>query len=186
EERRPKASDPPTAPEQQRPGAGHSRPAPLQPLEGQEARDAVREAGRRTTSRTELARRHPELLQVSPEVGRLDEAALEELMARDPDAALALLCDLAVATDARLRARARQVAARVFVRMARQGGPARRGLRRLTTVRGGPDGDLDLDRTLDRTGGLRPRRPEDVAVRRWAAAGRAACLLVDRSGSMQG
>jgi magnesium chelatase subunit D len=186
EERRPKASDPPPAPEQQRPGAGHSRPAPLQPLEGQEARDAVREAGRRTTSRTELARRHPELLQVSPEVGRLDEAALEELMGRDPDAALALLCDLAVATDARLRARARQVAARVFVRMARQGGPARRGLRRLTTVRGGPDGDLDLDRTLDRTGGLRPRRPEDVAVRRWAAADRAVCLIVDRSGSMQG
>ena len=186
EERRPKASDPPPAPEQQRPAAGRSGPAPLQPLEGQEARDAVREAGRRTTSRTELARRHPELLQVSPEVGRLDEAALEELMGRNPDAALALLCDLAVATDARLRARARQVAARVFVRMARQGGPARRGLRRLTTARGGPDGDLDLDRTLDRTGGLRPRRPEDVAVRRWAAADRAVCLMVDRSGSMQG
>jgi magnesium chelatase subunit D len=186
EERRPKASDSPPAPEQERPAAGRPGPAPPPPLEGQAARDAVREAGRRTTSRTELARRHPELLQVSPEVGRLDESALDELMGRDADAALALLCDLAVATDARLRARALQVAARVFVRMARQGGSARRGLRRLTTTRGGPDGDLDLDRTLDRTGGLRPRRPEDVAVRRWAAAERAVCLLVDRSGSMQG
>lgn len=187
EERAPKkASDSPPAPEQQRPTAGRpGQPAP-QPLEGQAARDAVREAGRRTTSRTELARRHPELLQVSPQVGRLDESALEELMGRDADAALALLCDLAVATDTRLRARARQVAAGVFVRMARQGGPARRGLRRLTTARGGADGDLDLDRTLDRTGGLRPRRSEDLAVRRWTAAERAVCLLVDRSGSMQG
>jgi MoxR-like ATPase len=187
EERAPKkAPDSPPAPEQQRPAAGRPGAAAPKPLEGQEARDAVREAGRRTTSRTELARRHPELLRVSPEVGRLDETALEELMGRDADAALALLCDLAVATDARLRARARQVAARVFVGMARQGGPARRGLRRLTTARGGPDGDLDLDRTLDRTGGLPPRRPEDLAVRRWAAAERAVCLLVDRSGSMQG
>ena len=181
-----KASDSPPAPDHQRPTAGRPGPSSSPPLEGQAARDAVREAGRRTTSRTELARRHPELLQVSPEVGRLDEAALEELMGRDADSGLALLCDLAVATDARLRARARQVATRVFVRMARQGGPARRGLRRLTTARGGADGDLDLDRTLERTGGLRPRRPEDLAVRRWTAAERAVCLLVDRSGSMQG
>lgn len=73
----------------------------------------------------------------------------------------------------------------MFVRMARQGLPARRGLRRLVTVRGA-EGDLELDRTLDRTGGLRPRRPEDFVVRRWAAAERAICLLVDRSGSMKG
>ena len=183
-EREPKkASDPAPAPEQQRSTAG--RPEPPRALEGQEARDAVREAGRRTTSRSELAQRHPELRQVSPEVGRLDEAALDELLRRDSEAALALLCDLAVATDAALRARARQVAARVFVRMARQGRPGRRGLRRLTSTRGA-EGDLELDRTLDRTGGLRPRRSEDFVVRRWAAAERAVCLLVDRSGSMQG
>jgi Mg-chelatase subunit ChlD len=129
--------------------------------------------------------RHPELLQISPEVGRLDEDALERLMSEDSAAALALLSDLALATDAQLRARARQTAAKVFLRMARQGRPARRGLRRLTTVRG-TAGDLDLDRTLDRTGGLRPRRPEDFVVRTWGAAERAICLLVDRSGSMQG
>jgi MoxR-like ATPase len=184
EERRPKkASDPAPTPEQQRSTAG----LPRQPkaLEGQEARDAIREASRRTTSRTELTQRYPELLQVSPEVGRLDEAAFEELMGRDSQTALAMLCDLAVATDARLRARARQVAARVFVRMARQGRPARRGLRRMATVRGA-EGDIELDRTLDRTGGMRPRRPEDFVVRRWAAAERAICLLVDRSGSMKG
>ena len=178
-----KASDPAPAPEQQRPPAG--RPESPQALEGEQARDAVREAGRRTTSRVELARRHPELRQVSPEVGRLDEEALEELMGRDSEAALALLCDLAVATDARLRARARQVAAKVFIRLARQGHPAPRGLRRLRTVHGA-EGDLELDRTLDRTGGLRPRSPEDLVVRRWGATQRAVCLLVDRSGSMKG
>ena len=184
EERPPKkATDPAPAPDQRRPAAGQ-RPAP-QPLEGQEARDAVREAARRTTSRSELLRRHSGLLQVSPEVGRLDEQALDEMMGQDADAALALLCDLAMATDARLRARARQVAAKVFLRMARQGRPARRGLRRLTTVRGA-DGDLELDRTLERTGGLRPRHAEDIVVRRWGASQRAVCLLVDRSGSMKG
>jgi MoxR-like ATPase len=184
EERRPKkASDPSPAPEQQRSTAGHAGQPP--PLEGQAARDAVREAGRRTAGRDELARRHPEFLRVSPDAGRLDEAALEALLGQDSGAALALLSDLAVATDAQVRARARQVAAKVFIRMARQGRPARRGLRRLTTVRGG-DGDLDLDRTLSRTGGLRPRHPEDFVVRRWDASERAICLLVDRSGSMHG
>jgi len=182
----PKASDPPAASHQERPGAGRPEPAPAPAaLEGQEARDAVREAGRRTTSRDELARRHGQLLAVSPEVGRLDEEALEDLLRRDGEAGLALLADLAVATDAALRARARQVATRVFLRMARQGRPARRGLRRLTTARGA-EGDVELDRTLDRTGGLRPRRPEDLVVRRWGASPRAICLLVDRSGSMQG
>jgi len=183
----PKASDPSPAPEEQRSAAGRpDRPQPQPPaLEGQDARDAVREAGRRTASRDELSRRHGELLSVSPEVGVLDEEALEDLLRRDGGVALALLADLAVATDAALRARARQVATKVFLRMARQGRPARRGLRRLTTTRGA-EGDLELDRTLERTGGLRPRHPEDFVVRRWGASQRAVCLLVDRSGSMQG
>jgi magnesium chelatase subunit D len=186
EERQPKkASDPASTPEQQRSTPGRPQQSQPRPLEGSEARDAVRDAARRTTSRAELAQRYPDLLAVSPEVGQLDENALEQLMGQDADAALALLSDLAVATDARLRARARQVAAKVFIRLARQGRPARRGLRKLTTVRG-VEGDLELDRTLERTGGLRPRSPEDFVVRRWGASQRAICLLVDRSGSMKG
>jgi MoxR-like ATPase len=182
----PKAPDPPAAPEQQRPAAGRpEQPQAPAAVEGQDARDAVREAGRRTASRDELARRHGELRAVSPEVGILDEEAFEELLRRDGETALALLADLAVATDAALRARARQVATKVFLRMARQGRSARRGLRRLTTVRGA-EGDLELDRTLERTGGLRPRHPDEFVVRRWGASQRAICLLVDRSGSMQG
>jgi Mg-chelatase subunit ChlD len=47
------------------------------------------------------------------------------------------------------------------------------------------EGDLDLERTLERAGG-RPRRAEDLVARRWAAPRRALCLLVDHSGSMHG
>jgi magnesium chelatase subunit D len=166
----------------QSPGAGSTPPAGL---EGDAAREAIREAGRRSISRDELARAHPELQRVSPQVGELDERALSELFGENPEEALALLADLAGATDAVLRARARRLASRVFMRMATQGRRARGGTRRMVSARGG-EGDLDLERTLERTGGHRPRRREDVVVRRWGASRRAVCLLVDRSGSMKG
>jgi Mg-chelatase subunit ChlD len=50
---------------------------------------------------------------------------------------------------------------------------------------GAATGDLDLERSLERAGG-RPRRPEDLVVRDWRSAERAACLLLDHSGSMRG
>jgi hypothetical protein len=52
--------------------------------------------------------------------------------------------------------------------------------------RGALTGDLDLDRTLERTAGQRPDGPEAIVSRSWGAAPRAVCLLVDRSGSMTG
>jgi magnesium chelatase subunit D len=48
------------------------------------------------------------------------------------------------------------------------------------------EGELDLERTLDRTGARRPRHGSELVTRRFAAAPRAICLLVDRSGSMGG
>ncbi len=51
---------------------------------------------------------------------------------------------------------------------------------------GATDGDLDIDRTLERSGGLAPRDPRDLVASQFAAAPRAICLLVDRSGSMSG
>jgi Mg-chelatase subunit ChlD len=48
------------------------------------------------------------------------------------------------------------------------------------------DGDLDVDGTLERSSGRRPRDPNDLVLRQFAAAPRAVCLLVDRSGSMSG
>ena len=154
-------------------------------LEGRGAEQALRNASRRTRSRAELAAANPQFSSVSPDVGRLDEGAFEELRRRDPDLAAALLCDLATATDAVLRESARRLAARVFVRMAR-GGPAfRRGYRRLAPTAGAPTGDLDLERTLERAGG-RPRTVQDFVVTDWQSARPAACLLIDHSGSMRG
>ena len=54
-----------------------------------------------------------------PSSGELDEEAFARLLAADPDAAVTLLPDLARATDRELRAAARRLAARVFVRLAR-------------------------------------------------------------------
>ncbi|MGH9001186.1 MAG: AAA family ATPase [Acidimicrobiia bacterium] len=187
ERQRKKGSDPQAPPPEASPaGRGaESREGRQRPIEGPRAREAVREAGRRTASRSDLTAAHPQMTRISPDVGAFDEDAFDEMLARDAEEALALLSDLATATDPALRARARAAAARVFVRMARQGPRSKRGLRRLHTVPG-TDGDLDLDRTLERTGGLRPRHGDDLVVRRWGAADRAVCLLVDRSGSMKG
>lgn len=144
-----------------------------------------REHGARTQSRQQIASNHPDFADVSPETGELDADALDALAARDPDAAAALLADLAVATDARLRAAARRLAARVFLRLGRVGPAKSRGTRRLGPSRA-LDGDLDLDRTIDAWDPSSSRRPDELVTRTWTAHRRAVCLVVDISGSMQG
>ncbi|HEX6021101.1 MAG TPA: hypothetical protein VFZ00_03840, partial [Solirubrobacter sp.] len=154
-------------------------------LTGAAARDVVRERGRRTLARDQLAGRHGRLDQVSPAVGELDEQALGELLDSDPDAAVALLADLSAATDPKLRAQARKLAARLFLRAGRLAAEPARGYRRLTPARAATEGDLDLDLTLDAAQG-RPRHMDQLVARRWTAPRRALCLLVDHSGSMRG
>jgi magnesium chelatase subunit D len=147
-------------------------------------RDRLRGTAQRTTGRAELTARHPALASVSPAPGRLDRDAFAALLAADPDAAVLLLADLARATDAPLRAAARAVAARVFFRLARDGTRPARGIRRLGP--GTAEGDLDLDRTLDRLGGAWPPDPGELVTSRWQARSRSVCLLLDTSGSMSG
>jgi magnesium chelatase subunit D len=48
------------------------------------------------------------------------------------------------------------------------------------------DGDLDLDRTLDRLSGSWPPGGDDLVTRSWRADQRSLCLLIDTSGSMSG
>ncbi len=146
-----------------------------------------RDRAGRTHGRAQLSTQHAAFADVSPEVGTLDAAAFDALFARDPEAAAALLADLAVATDEGLRAAARQLAGRVFLRLGRVGPARARGTRRLAPVPGG-DGDLDLDRTLDAWEPGPTRRPgaEDIVTRGWTASRRAVALAVDVSGSMQG
>ncbi len=118
-------------------------------------------------------------------MGAFDEQALQELLDADPDAAVAMLADLGAATDPKLRAQARRLAARLFVRAGRLGRDPARGYRRLTPGRAGGEGDLDLDLTFEAAGG-RPRHLDDLVARRWTAPRRALSLLVDHSGSMRG
>jgi Mg-chelatase subunit ChlD len=112
-------------------------------------------------------------------------------MADDPDGMLALLADLATATDRRLRDLARRLAARLFLDLARRGPAARRGIGRITEQPYQPDGgDLDLDASFETiaeaVGGGVALDAERLRVRSWSTPGTALCLLVDRSGSMGG
>ena len=147
-------------------------------------RDRSGGAARRTIGRTELAARHPSFAAVSHEVGQLDRDAFAQLLADDPDAAVALLADLARATDTDLRAAARRLAARVFFRLGRAGQKPARGTRRLGPGRA--EGDLDLELTLDRWSGPWPPATHELVTRSWRAHRRALCLLIDSSGSMSG
>jgi MoxR-like ATPase len=147
-------------------------------------RDRSQGAARRTISRAELAARHPSFDAVSHEVGQLDRDAFAQLLAADPDAAVALLADLARATDKDLRAAARRLAARVFFRLGRTGQKPARGTRRLGA--GHAEGDLDLELTLDRWSGPWPPATHELVTRSWRAHRRALCLLIDSSGSMSG
>lgn len=158
--------------------------------EGDAAAEAVAEAARRTTSRRELAR-HEWFASVSPEVGELDEGALDELLERDPDAALALLADLNSATDERLRRLAHALSARIVVEVARRGPTHRPGVGRQHRVPlDRPGADLDLDASLDAIVAARLSRTrpavEELVGRAWERPDTALCLLVDRSGSMHG
>jgi hypothetical protein len=160
------------------------RPGPRRTSASAARRDRGRGPARRSASRAELAAGHAAFSGVSPGLGQLDEEAFARLLADDPDAALTLLPDLARATDRELRAAARRLAARVFIRMARAGQQPARGTRRLGPGR--TDGDLDLDRTFDRWPGAGRPGPDDLVTRSWRAHRRALCLLIDSSGSMSG
>lgn len=141
---------------------------------------------RRTLDRQRLASAHAGFETVSPEVGRLDTAEFGAQLRDDGDAAVALLADLAVATDPALRRQARRLAQSLLPALGRLGQPRRRGTRRIVSRSGALEGDLDLDRTLERSLGRRPDDSRQLVARQFAAAPRAVCLLVDRSGSMSG
>ena len=141
-------------------------------------------------SRRELSR-HADFDEVSPEVGDLDEAAFDELMAEDPDEAMALLADMTRATDAGLRELARRLAGRLVLDVARRGPARPRGIGRIDTTAYQPDaGDLDIDASAEAIVEARAAQagvdPERLRVRRWVQPRTAVCLLVDRSGSMGG
>jgi Mg-chelatase subunit ChlD len=158
--------------------------------EGAAAEAAVAEGAKRTSSRRELSK-HDRFDEVSPDVGYLDEAALEDVLGDSPDDALALLADLTGATDPKLRALAQRLASRVVVDLARRGSPRRRGVGKLALRPLDESGaDLDLDSSIDALAVADATSsapdPDEVRVRGWSRPGTALCLVVDRSGSMGG
>ncbi|MDQ1631195.1 MAG: hypothetical protein QOC80_1167 [Frankiaceae bacterium] len=145
--------------------------------------------GERTTSRAELARR-PRFAEISPEVGVLDEQGFDAALAADPDAALSLLVDLGAATDEKLRTAARRLAGQVVLDLSRRGTPTGSGMGRLRAVPADRGGDLDVEASMDAIlagrAGRRPLRAEELTARTWARPRLALCVVVDRSGSMEG
>ncbi|MBI3257356.1 MAG: VWA domain-containing protein, partial [Actinobacteria bacterium] len=172
-------------------GPGHNDTGPGQGLieEGEQARKAVADAQRQTTARQSLAK-NPNFEQISPEVGRLDEDALRDLLDRDPDQALTMLAELTGTTDPVLRSLARQLAGRIMVDVARTGRADRGGIGRLRRARAADGGDLDLDASIEPLADSRaagePPSLDDLWVRKWGRPMTALCLVVDRSGSMAG
>lgn len=133
-----------------------------------------------------MQRSHPQMEEVSPEVGELDEAALAGALEDDLDEGVSLLVDLTRATDARLREKARRLAASLLVPASRIPGPsARGGSSRIGPVRDSGV-DLDLDATIDRLAEHPELRADDLRWRGWRRPGRAVVLLVDASGSVTG
>jgi Mg-chelatase subunit ChlD len=107
------------------------------------------------------------------------------VITEDP-ADLVSLDEHAVEVDPAVRAAAREITARLWIRRApaesaRRGGA---GLLRSVPYRGGID-DIDLDRTLEVLSERRLLRNEDVVVRERVRAPRAVVLVADVSGSMR-
>jgi len=130
--------------------------------------------------------------EISPDVGTLDEAAVAEALENDPDTTLGLIAEMTQATDIELRLLARRLAGRLFLDLARREVPDGPGIGRIVTVRyrAGETGDLDMDRSLDGLVDARSGKelvdPDKLHVRAWARPTLSWCLLVDRSGSMDG
>ena len=140
----------------------------------------------RTTGRHELSR-HARFAEISPAVGVLDEQALHRALADDPTA-FELLAAMTTATDENLRAAAIRLCAAIVLERARAGRVSARGISRLRPVRGAPDGDLDIDATIEGVWSARTEaRPvalDDLTTVQWARAPTAFAVVVDRSGSM--
>lgn len=134
--------------------------------------------------------RHARFGELSPEVGELDVDAVREAVGEDPDDVLPLLALMSTATDPALRAKVQALVPRLVLDRARAGPSGRIGsgrLRRLPADRGG---DLDLDASLEAVAAARaagrPPGLDELTATAWQRPSTALCLLLDRSGSMDG
>lgn len=123
-------------------------------------------------------------------MGEVDVEAVEAAVAEDPDDVLPLLALMSRATDPALRAQVQALVPRLVVERARSGPSGRVGSGRLRHARADRGGDLDLDASLEAVAGAfaegRPPGLDELTSLVWQRPSTALCLLVDRSGSMDG
>ena len=117
--------------------------------------------------------------------------AFEDLLDEEPDAALELLAQMAQATDSDLSALARQLAGRLVLDLTRTGKAKSRGVGKLVRTKATIDaGDIDVDASLEQLIAAkaqgRPPAIDELITTSWQKPQTAICLLVDRSGSMNG
>ena len=178
-----------------RAGAGESRrPAgrsagrtAWRPESEADARQRIRRQARRTLDRQRLAAAHAAVSsRFRPRWGGSTRRRSASQLRRDGDAALALLADLAVATDPALRRQARRLAQRLLPalgRAASRAGAGRPEDRGPGWSAGGRSRRRSHARAKPRSTSPGCPRPRGTSVRRRTAR---RCLLVDRSGSMSG
>lgn len=126
--------------------------------------------------------------ELSPEVGELDEHVMDRLLADSPDKAVSILVTLGDAVDPELRAKARRVAERIVIDIARRGRAAQGKVGRLRSLPLRDSGDLDVDaavESLAESGGSLVDA-DMLRVIDWERPDTAVCLVIDRSGSMKG
>ncbi len=120
----------------------------------------------------------------------LDLDALDSALEEDPDATLTLVVEMAKATDEGLREAVRRLVPRLILDQTRRGLARTRGVSRLRPQPARHGGEVDLDRSMDavvsaRAGGRSPSL-DDLVSTAWARADLALCVVIDRSGSMNG
>lgn len=152
--------------------------------------EALADERRRTISRRDLER-NESFSEISPQLGELDEQQFDEMLSEDPDEALELLAKMTQATDSELARLARRLAGRLVLDLTRTGKARSRGVGKLVRSKATIDaGDIDVDASLEQLTSARaegrPPAIDELITTSWQRPHTAICLLIDRSGSMNG